>query len=74
MTTKMERNYTANFSDIEMAEKVFRKTDNVKGLIEHLAAFLTPDQFRMLWVLEFNKVPLEVVYVDTNGNETKGDN
>jgi hypothetical protein len=68
-TTKAERNYQANASDIDTALKVFRKTDGMETLIQHLAAFLTPDQFRMLWVLELNKIPLEIVYVDKDGNK-----
>ena len=69
--TKAERNYEKNAKDIDMALKVFRKTDGMEQLIQHLAAFLTPEQFRMMWVLELNKIPLEVVYVDENGNRVE---
>lgn len=74
MTTKIERNYQANYKDIADTVKVFRKTDNVEGLVEHLAALLTPSQFRMLFVMEFNKIPLQVVYVDSEGNRIEEGN
>lgn len=66
--TKAERNYSANFDDIQAAVNVFRKTDGVETLVQHLAAFLTPDQFRMLWILEMDKIPLQVIFKDKDGN------
>jgi len=68
--TKLTSNYNANQSQYEDALRVFRKTDGMETLLQHLSALLSPDEFRMLWVLEFNKIELEVVYVDENGNRT----
>jgi hypothetical protein len=66
----LTNNYNKNQSQFNDALTVFRKTDGMETLLEHLSALLSPDEFRMLWVLEFNKIPLEVVYVDENGNRT----
>jgi hypothetical protein len=68
--TKLTSNYNANQSQYEDALRVFRKTDGMETLLQHLSALLSPDEFRMLWVLEFNKIELQVVYVDENGNRT----
>ena len=68
--TTLTKNYNNNQSQFQDALRVFRKTDGIETLLEHLSALLSPDEFRMLWVLEFNKIPLEVVYVDENGNRT----
>ena len=68
--TKLTSNYNANQSQYEDALRVFRKTDGIETLLQHLSALLSPDEFRMLWILEFNKIELEVVYVDENGNRT----
>jgi hypothetical protein len=69
--TKLTSNYNKNQAQFQDAVRVFRKTDGMETLLEHLSALLSPDEFRMLWVLEFNKIPLEVVYVDENGNRQK---
>ena len=68
--TKLTNNYNKNQSQLQDAVRVFRKTDGMETLLEHLSALLSPDEFRMLWILEFNKIPLDVVYVDENGNRT----
>jgi hypothetical protein len=68
--TKLTSNYNANQSQYEDALRVFRKTDGMETLLQHLSALLTPSEFRMLWILEFNKIELQVVYVDENGNRT----
>jgi len=68
--SKLTSNYNANQSQYEDALRVFRKTDGMEALLQHLSALLSPDEFRMLWVLEFNKIELQVVYVDENGNRT----
>ena len=72
--TNAERNYNPNATQIAPTGAVFRKTDGVETLVDYLAQLLTPDQFRMLFVYEFNKVPLSVVYVDENGNRIKENN
>jgi RNA recognition motif-containing protein len=69
--TKYERNYENNFKDIEITTKAFRKTDNVERLVHTLAMYLTADEFRMLFATEFASIPLDVVYVDENGNRIK---
>jgi|TARA_R110000868_G_scaffold74293_2_gene214754 hypothetical protein len=68
--TKLTSNYNKNLSQYEDALRVFRKTDGMETLLTHLMALLTPDEFRMLWVHEFNKIELTVVFVDENGNRT----
>lgn len=68
--TTLTKNYNNNQSQFQDALRVFRKTDGMETLLEHLSALLSPDEFRMLWVLEFNKIPLDIVYVDENGNRT----
>ena len=66
----LTNNYNKNQSQLQDAVRVFRKTDGMQTLLEHLSALLTPDEFRMLWVLEMNKIELQVVYVDAEGNRT----
>lgn len=68
--SKLTSNYNKNQSQLQDALRVFRKTDGMQTLLEHLSALLSPDEFRMLWVLEMNKIELKVVFVDENGNRT----
>jgi hypothetical protein len=68
--SKLTSNYNKNQSQLQDAVRVFRKTDGMQTLLEHLSALLSPDEFRMLWVLEMNKIELKVVFVDENGNRT----
>jgi len=72
--TKAERNYNNNAKQIAQTVAVFRKTDGIETLVDYLAQLLTPDQFRMLFVYEFGKVELNVVFVDENGNRIKENN
>jgi len=72
--TKTERNYNNNAKDIELVIKTFRKTDNVERLVHVLAQYLNPNEFRMLFATEFANVPLEVVFVDKEGNRIKESN
>jgi hypothetical protein len=72
--TKTERNYNNNAQDIELVIKTFRKTDNVERLVHVLAQYLNPNEFRMLFATEFANVPLEVVFVDENGNRIEENN
>ena len=72
--TKAERNYEANASRIESMTKVFEKTNGTATLVNYLAELLTPAQFNMAFAIEFNKVPLEIVYVDEFGNRVKENN
>ena len=72
--TKTERNYNNNAQDIELVIKTFRKTDNVERLVHVLAQYLNPNEFRMLFATEFASVPLEVVFVDKDGNRVKENN
>ena len=68
--TTLTKNYNNNQSQYEDALRVFRKTDGMETLLQHLSALLSPDEFRMLWILEMNKIELQVVFVDENGNRT----
>ena len=72
--TKAERNYNNNAKQIAQTVAVFRKTDGIETLVDYLAQLLTPDQFRMLFVYEFGKVELNVVFVDENGNRVEENN
>ena len=72
--TKAERNYNNNAKQIAQTVAVFRKTDGIETLVDYLAQLLTPDQFRMLFVYEFDKVELKVVFVDENGNRIEENN
>jgi hypothetical protein len=72
--TKAERNYNNNAKQIAQTVAVFRKTDGIETLVDYLAQLLTPDQFRMLFVYEFGKVELKVVFVDENGNRIEENN
>ena len=72
--TKYERNYQNNAQDIELTIKAFRKTDNVERLVHLLAQTLDRNDFRMVFATEFATIPLDVVYVDENGNRIKEDN
>jgi hypothetical protein len=72
--TKAERNYNNNAKQIAQTVAVFRKTDGIETLVDYLAQLLTPDQFRMLFVYEFGKVELNVVFVDENGNRIEENN
>ena len=72
--TIAERNYNNNANQIAQTVAVFRKTDGIETLVDYLAQLLTPDQFRMLFVYEFGKVELNVVFVDENGNRIEENN
>ena len=72
--TKTERNYNNNAKQIAQTVAVFRKTDGIETLVDYLAQLLTPDQFRMLFVYEFGKVELNVVFVDKDGNRVEENN
>jgi len=72
--TKAERNYNNNAKQIAQTVSIFRKTDGIETLVDYLAQLLTPDQFRMLFVYEFGKVELNVVFVDENGNRIEENN
>ena len=72
--TKTDRNYNNNAKDIDLMVKTFRKTDNLERLVVVLAHYLTASEFRMLFATEFASVPLDVVFVDENGNRVKEKN
>jgi hypothetical protein len=72
--TKTERNYKNNANDIELVIKTFRKTDNMERLVVVLAHYLTASEFRMLFATEFASVPLDVVFVDKDGNRIEEKN
>jgi hypothetical protein len=72
--TTRERNYQNNSRDIDSTIAVFRKTDNIERLVVCLSQLLSPNEFRMLFATEFANVPLNVVFVDSNGNTIDEEN
>lgn len=68
-TKTLQRNLESNKELMNDMVAVFRKTDNIERLVEHLACFLDNGSFRYLFASEFSTIPLTVRFSNETSTE-----